>query len=204
MKKMISALLSTIIVTLAIAGSAAAQGGDKDIAFIPAKNHAAYVAFLNQSSYTYDNAGIAGNGRATKTDASTKAAKANMKAVKANGKAVRAFGNSYKNAGEAHWSIGENAMIATFSKDDVKTDVVYNKKGNWFHSLTYYPGDKTPKDIVETIDYTYPKDDIMLAVKVEEGHITFYIVQLEGKTTLKKVTVYNGEVNTIEEYTKAN
>jgi hypothetical protein len=48
MKNMISALLSVTAVLFATAGQVNAQGGDKDIAFIPAKNHRAYVAFVNQ------------------------------------------------------------------------------------------------------------------------------------------------------------
>ena len=50
MKKMISALLS-IIILCATAGKVSAQGGgDKNIAFVPAKNHTAFVSFLLSTS----------------------------------------------------------------------------------------------------------------------------------------------------------
>lgn len=46
MKKMISTLLSVTPILFATAGQVNTQGADKDITFIPAKNYAAYVAFI--------------------------------------------------------------------------------------------------------------------------------------------------------------
>jgi len=202
MKKTILALLSVSAILLATAGQANAQGGDKDIAFIPAKNHAAYVAFMNQ--YAEADKIISVAGEDTAASITENAAKASLKATKANSKALKNFSMLYKkNAAGASWSISNDAMVATFNKDNVKTTVVYNKKGNWVHTLTYYPENKTPKDIAAIMDGAYPKDDVKLTIQVEEGGMLFYIVQLEGKTTYKKVTVYDGEVNTIEELTKA-
>ena len=146
---------------------------------------------------------LAGNATATPID-NAKTSKSSLKATKANSKALKNFAIRYKEASGASWSMENDAMIVSFTKEDVKTTVVYNKSGNWFHTLTYYPENKTPQDIASLMDDVYPKDDIKLTVKVEEGNIIFYIVQLEGKTTYKKVTVYNGEVNQIEEITKSN
>jgi hypothetical protein len=163
MKTILSALLSTIIITLALAGNATAAPIDN------AKN-----------------------------------TRSSLKAAKANSKALKNFTMLYKKeASGASWSMDNDAMIASFTKEDVKTTVAYNKNGNWFHTLTYYPEDKTPQDITSIMDYAYPKDDVRLTVKVEEGGKVFYIVQLDGKTTIRKVTVYNGEVNQIEELIKS-
>jgi hypothetical protein len=162
MKTTISALLSTIIITLALAGNATAA--------------------------PIDNA---------------KDAKSSLKTTKANSKALKNFTMLYKNAAGASWSMESGAMIVSFTKDNVKTSVTYNKNGNWFHTLTYYPEDKTPQDIASIMDYAYPKDDVKLTVKVEEGSMQFYIVQSENKTTIRKVTVCNGEVNQIQELTKS-
>jgi len=204
MKKMISAALLAIIIAATTSGYATAQTGDKDIAFIPAKNHAAYVSFITKSNAAESTA-IAAADTLASTATTAKASKAEMKAIKANGKALKNFNSMYrKDMPDAKWSTLKDGMVAYFSKDDVKTNVVYTKKGSWLHTLTYYPANKTPKDVVDIIDYAYPKDNITLTVKVEEGSMVFYIVQLENKTTLRKVTVYNGEVNQIEELTKAN
>ena len=58
MKNMISALLGVTAILFATAGQVNAQAGDKDIAFIPAKNHAAYVSFINQYSDAEKSASI--------------------------------------------------------------------------------------------------------------------------------------------------
>ena len=203
MKQTILALLSVTIIVLATAGQVNAQGVDKDISFIPAKNHSAYVTFISQLGNADNSASVIAED--TTASLADNAAKASFKASKANSKALKNFSTMYKKeAAGANWSMSNNAIVAYFSKDNVNTDVVYNTKGQWVHTLTYYPEDKTPQDIASAIDYTYPKDDVKLTVKVEEGNMLFYIVQLEGKTTFKKVTVYNGEVNQIEEFTKSN
>ena len=203
MKNMISGLLSVTAILFATAVQVNAQGSDKYIAFIPAKNHATYVTFINQYGDADKSASIAAED--TVVSITDEAAKASLKASKANSKALRNFSMMYKkDASGASWSVGSEIMTATFSKDNVKTNVVFNNKGKWLHTLTYYLENKTPEDIASIIDYAYPKDDVKLTVKIEEGRMTFYIVQLEGKTTLKKVTVYDGNVHTIEEFTKSN
>jgi len=202
MKKTILALLSVIAILFTTAGQLNAQGGDKDINFIPVKNHAAYVTFITQYGDAGNSAAVTAED--TAVSLADNAAKAGLKASKANSKALRNFAILYKkDAAGASWSMEGDAMVAHFTKDDIKTTVVYNNKGNWFHTLTYYPEDKTPQEIASIMDYAYPKDDVRLTVKVEEGSLMFYIVQLEGKTTIRKVTVYNGEVNQIEEFTKS-
>jgi hypothetical protein len=202
MKKTIFALLSVTTILFATAGHLNAQGGDRDLNFIPAKNHAAYVAFISQYGDADNSASVIAED--TTTFLADNAAKASLNASKANSKASKNFAMLYKKeAAGASWSMSNNAIVAYFSKDNVKTDVVYNTKGQWVHTLTYFPEDRTPGDIASIMDYAYPKDDVKLTVKVEEGPMMFYIVQLEGKTTIRKVTVYNGEVNQIEELTKS-
>ena len=201
MKKMTAALIGITIITLA-AGNVAAQTSDKDIAFIPAKNHAAYISFVANNNFSSEDAMIAGNGGTAKTGTNTRSTKASLKAAKASNRAVQAFKLSYKDA-NASWSVAKDALIATFNKDDVRTTVVYQKNGKWFHTLTYLPGSKTPQDIADIIGDAFPRDEIKTTVQIEEGSTKFYIVQLEGKKTLKKVTVYNGETNVIEEFTKS-
>jgi hypothetical protein len=146
---------------------------------------------------------LAGNATAATKD-NAKESNSSSKATKANNKALRKFTMTYKDAAGASWSMNKDVMIATFSKDEVKTNVMYSKNGSWLHTFTYYPENKTPQDIASIMDYAYPKDDIKQTIKVEEGNMLVYIVQLEGKTTYKKVSVYNGEVNQIEELTKSN
>src|SRR5689334_17270130 len=110
MKKMMLVLLSAITISLATAGSANAQGGDKNIAFIPAKNHNAYVAFIAQNSFTDDNATTADDSM-TAEKAAFKAAKANVKAAKANTKALKSFKHAYSdNADKASWSFTDGSM----------------------------------------------------------------------------------------------
>jgi hypothetical protein len=203
MKKMISTLLSVTPILFATAGQVNTQGADKDITFIPAKNYAAYVAFITPYGGADNSASVATED--TTASISYNAVKASLKESKAKSKASKNFAIRYrKDIAGAIWLMNKDGKVASFYKDKVRTDVVYNIKGNWLHTLTYFPEDKTPQDIASTMDDAYPKDDVKLTVKVEEGSMVFYIVLLEGKTTYKRVTVHNGEVNQMEELPKGN
>ena len=70
---MISALLSTIIITLAIAGNANAQNQDKN------------VAFITKTSYTDESASVTVKESKTATTANTKGGKALLKIFSLNG-----------------------------------------------------------------------------------------------------------------------
>ena len=195
MKKIISTTLIASVLALATTGYATAQTGSRDIVSAPTEKGATDLYFTTKY-YTDESAGaVAKDNFAAKKNTS--------KASKANDKAVRKFNSTYKkDMPDAKWSIVENGMIASFSKYDVKTNVVYNNKGSWVYTSTYYPASQTPNEITSVMDYAYPKGNILQTIKIEESNLNFYIVELEDKTTFKKISVNNGEVNLIEEYTK--
>ena len=97
MKKMMFTAIVAIAAIISTTKPVAAQGGDKNIAFVPAKNHAAYVSFITQYNDADETASL--------TDKSAKEAKAALKATKANSKALKNFNAAYKgDAADASWS----------------------------------------------------------------------------------------------------
>lgn len=205
MKNKFSTLLLAALSLAAATGNATPQTGDRDIAFIPANNQAAYRQFLHQYAETTASTYVASSETKRAAKANVKAVKAHYKTVKANERALKNFAALYKNnAPAAKWTTVEDGMIASFKQDDAATYVAYNKRGSWLHSLTYLPGSKTPEYVADVVDNLYPRDTIRLTVKIEKGNELLYIVQLEGKTTLRKIRIHNGEVTEIESLIKAS
>ncbi len=201
MKKFISVLLSGIIITLAIKNNAWAQSHDKGLAFTTIKDVPALISYVNENNEADKTAGSdSGTEKATKTD--LKAAKANLKALKANFRAATDFKKEFKDVPDATWKEEENAIVASFIRDNVKTLVVYNKSGNYIHSLSFYNESNMPKDVKEIITRNYPNDDILMSAEIHEEGLIFHIVKLENKTGFKQVGVYNGETNLIDEIKK--
>lgn len=200
MKKIITVFLGGIIISLTITNNATAQNADKGLAFAAIKNNPALISYVNENNVA----------DSPSTEESLKSAEKNLKASKANFKALKAtnrasenFKKLFKNSPDASWSFGKDAIVARFHNDEVKTTVIYSKKGSWIHTLCYYPAHQTPENVRTVIQTAFPDDDITLAVQVKEGDLEFYIVNLESKTMYKRVSVYNGETNVISENKKS-
>jgi hypothetical protein len=201
MKKIIAVLVSGAIFSLATTTKIAAQT-EKGLAFSKVKNSAALAAYAKE--FSGDEKTTASSKEEVKSaEKDLKASKANLKAMKANLRAAESFKKMFKDAPDARWDANENTIVADFSKNAVNTKVVYNKNGRWIHTLTYFTPDDTPADIRSLIDQDYPYADISQAVKVNEGDMEFYIVQLEDKKTYKQVSVYNGQTGLIKEFLKS-
>jgi hypothetical protein len=198
MKKIITVFLYGIIISFAVTINVKAQSLNKGIAFADSKSNPAATAFANETGSVDKDPVASRKESLNSATMDIKTSKANLKTIKASFKASENFKRNFKNVGDEKWQVDEKAIVAFFIKDDVKTNVVYNKNGSWIHTLTYYHEEKMPTDIKQIIERDFPDDDITLAVDIKEGDMNFYIVQLENKTTYKKVSVYNGETNVFE------
>ena len=59
-----------------------------------------------------------------------------------NSKAVRNFVRFYKNISDEKWYEIPDALIATFTFNDVDYRIDYDKKGNWLHTMRTYDENK--------------------------------------------------------------
>lgn len=207
MKKIISTVLCGIIIFAASTSIVMAQSYDKIIAFAALKNNSQFNGFLKESSVDSSS----NNTISPVTKESLKLAeknlntsKADLKAMKANFRANENFKRLYKEVPDANWEVSQNGTVASFIKDDIRTNVYYDKKGYLNYILTYYPINKAPADVVSLVEDEYPNTDIDLVVDAKKADVEFYIIQLEDKRTIKQVTVCDGEINLIKEMQKSH
>ncbi len=131
-----------------------------------------------------------------------KAEKAAAKLNKANFKAAKDFTKQFESQANAQWVVEDKAITAFFKNEDVKTRVVYDKKGNWIHTIADYGESKMPADIRRTVKREYYDHAITQVQEIKEGNITFYVVHLRDGKNFKKVGVYDGDINVIEDFTE--
>lgn len=203
MKKIITVFLFGITIFITSPDYVKAQFANKSLTNSRFKNTAALFTYANENSEVEKDKPGAGEESLKAHELSLKAAKANLKALKAKVKATTNFEKQFKDATDAEWYEGQNAIVASFTRSEVKTISVYNTKGIWVHTLKYFPAEKTPKEIRSIIDRNYPNADINLTIDVKEGEIKFYIVQIEDKKSYKKIVVYNDEIELIEQLKKS-
>ncbi len=136
------------------------------------------------------------------TKANLKTAKASFKALKANFKAAENFKKKFKDEPNAKWFVEPDAISALFNRNDIQTRVIYNKRGNWVHTISYCEESKMPVDIRSLIRSNYPDYNIKGMHEIKEGSMTFCIVYLEDNTSLKQISVYNGPLGLYKEFKK--
>lgn len=129
-------------------------------------------------------------------------AKANLKMQKANFRAAEYLRKEFKNAPDVKWTVQKEVIMASFRKDDIHTDVMYNTKGYWLHTISRYDESKIPADMKADISNAYRGYTITQVQEIKEGTVTFYVVHLEDSKSYKLISVYNGEMNVYEEFDK--
>lgn len=145
---------------------------------------------------------LAMNSRFTSgTEGDTAENKSTAKLNRASFRAFNDFKSAFKNEPDAKWYVETDVITAAFTKDDIRTKVVYDKKGRWLRTMRVYQENKMPEDIRSLVkrsiyyDYT-----ITLVHQIQEGDITFYIVGLKNGKKFKQISVYDGEINVFEEF----
>lgn len=196
MKKIFLILLAGIIYIAFVPGSAKAQLFVANVTTPKAITIPALAYYLNENSVGDEIiANAKDNTKASK--ANLKALKASLKAMKANFRAAEYFKREFKDVTDVKWSLVEEGIVATFEKEGSHSLVVYDKRGNWIHTVKYCDESKIPNDIRHLITAGYPDFKITGMNEIREGNITFYVVNIESETRYKEISVCNGNA---EEY----
>jgi hypothetical protein len=69
--------------------------------------------------------------------------------------------------------------------------------------MSSYQQDKLALPIKRLVTRNFSGYDITGVQDIKEGQKQFYVIHLENKTSIKRVGVYEGELNVIEEFDKA-
>lgn len=121
-----------------------------------------------------------------------------------NQKAMRDFKKTFKAVSNEKWYSIKDGFLAEFSLNTSKNRVVYDNKGNWKFTVSYYDEKSLPAEIraiVRPVYYDYT------IARVEEVHAEgkiIYVVHVQNESSLKTLRVCEGEMDLIEDLPKSN
>ena len=118
-------------------------------------------------------------------------------------KAVRHFIKTFGQAENVFWHKSDNGMTVFFTENGIASRADYDRKGNWLYNIRTYEESKLDKEIRAIVKRTYYDYSITAVNEIRDEQPTAYIIQIEDKTTLKTISIYDGEMNVMKEYVKS-
>jgi hypothetical protein len=121
-----------------------------------------------------------------------------------NQKAVRDFKKTFKDVNNEKWYSIKNGFLAEFSLNTSKNRVVYDKKGNWRFTVSYYEEKNLPAEIRAIVKPVYYDYSISRVEEVHAEDKIIYIVHVQNDSSLKTLRVCEGEMDLIEDFPKSH
>jgi hypothetical protein len=121
-----------------------------------------------------------------------------------NQKAARDFKKTFRDVNNEKWYSIKNGFLAEFSLHATKNRVVYDKKGNWKFTVSYYEEKNLPVEIRAIVKPVYYDYSISRVEEVHANDKTIYIVHVQNDSRLKTLRVCEGEMDLIEDFPKSD
>ncbi len=120
-----------------------------------------------------------------------------------NQKAMRDFKKTFKAVSNEKWYSIKDGFLAEFSSSTSRNRVVYDNKGNWRFTVSYYDEKTLPTDIRSIVKPVYYDYTISRVEEVHAEGKTIYIVHVQNESSLKTLRVCEGEMDLIEDFQRS-
>ena len=110
-------------------------------------------------------------------------------------KALKNFSKTFKDADNASWEETGDGFKAEFTKEDIKTNVYFDRKGRWVANVRNYQEDKLPKEIRHRVKSVYYDYNIFYVQEITVGEKMAYLVKIEDKSSVKTIRIADGEMD---------
>jgi hypothetical protein len=116
-----------------------------------------------------------------------------------NQKAMNDFKRTFRDVNNEKWYSIKNGFLAEFSLHAAKNRVVYDKKGNWIFTVSYYDEKNLPAEIRAIVKPVYYDYTISRVEEVHTDNKIIYIVHVQNDSSLKTLRICEGEMDLIED-----
>ena len=202
MKKILTVSLTGLFMMNILAGTLQAQKLSSEfIHFTPSLE--AYIED-NASAEIFDPGYFtgAGNNEVKKAKSELKEKKLLLKTVRSTSRASENFKKNFSEIPDAAWTVQKEAIVATFFKQEVRHNIVYDGSGRWIRNISYLSPVQTPKSVIRDVSYAYPAYKATSAVEIEEHGLSFHIVTIENEDTIRWIVVGKDDMNIGREWKK--
>jgi hypothetical protein len=117
-----------------------------------------------------------------------------------NSKAVKEFSKFYKDATNVYWETLADGAVASYKINNNKARRFYNDKGHFICDILYCEETDLPADVKQLVRNTYGMEyTITSAEEIKTTAKKYYFIYIENKTSFKKLRVYDGEIEVVQE-----
>ena len=124
--------------------------------------------------------------------------------VDVNKKVLRHFNKVFRNAENIKWTELDYNFLATFTKDNITTKSLFDKKGHLIYSIDYFLVKELPVNIKNIVISNYRQYAITSVARIQQDSQKIWIVKLANKANYVAVRIEKGELEEIENFQKAN
>ena len=118
-----------------------------------------------------------------------------------NKKALKNFSRFYKNTNNVYWEMLADGSVASYTINNKKGRRFYNTAGDFICDILSCQETDLPGDIKDLVKGNYSSDyHIISADEIKAGNQKFFYIYLENKTNFKKLRIYDGEIDVVEEH----
>lgn len=119
-------------------------------------------------------------------------------------KVLKIFNATFISAIDVRWNDHEDYYDVSFVQFGIRTNVRYDKEGNFLSSLRYYSEQNLPVNVVCQIKKYYPNKKVFGVTEVTNSEeINYYIKLVDDKHWITLKASGNGHLIVIEKYRKA-
>lgn len=202
MNKIFKVLLIAATVLPATSGKLSAQELNQGLSFLNFKFDPQVQMNANAFAEAYSLYTDSGNNGLAKAKFDLRAKRMYFKSMKASNRASKDFNRTFKGMINPEWQIEKVAIVASYSQNEIRNYVVYDKSGRWVRSMAYLFPDKIPASLRKNITSAYPDYTLNMVLEVSEQGVNYSVAYLESANRIKHVCIYNNEMDVITEYLK--
>jgi hypothetical protein len=121
-----------------------------------------------------------------------------------NDKVLKIFNATFSSPQEVTWYDHETYYDVSFVQAGIRSNVKYDKEGNFLSSIRYYGEQNLPINIVCQLKKKYADKKIFGVTEITNADEVNYFVKLEDEKNWITVKVTgNGQMTSVEKYKKA-
>jgi hypothetical protein len=117
-----------------------------------------------------------------------------------NATAAKDFSKFCKNATEVYWEVVADGTVASYKIANKKARRFYNAKGHLLCDILYCQEADLTADVIQLVKNSYGLEyTITSAEEIKTTAKKYYFIYIENKTSFKKLRVYDGEIEVVQE-----
>jgi len=118
--------------------------------------------------------------------------------------AIRHFAKTFGESTDENWTTTEDGYRADYVNNAIIYHIEYNKAGNWISTLRVYQPESLPTQIADLVHAEFPSFTILTTNEVSTGDKLAYFIQIQDSTTLKTISIVDGELKTLNTYQRGD